>query len=474
MRLTKIVCTLGPSSATEERIIALAQRGMDIARINLTHGTDEDHRATLRMIRSINEQQGLSIASVTDNRGSDIRTGDVQEPVVIAAEQEVLFCAHEQTVETDAMPVIRVNYNLLGKDARDAECIILDNGTLVFDLVEVRDEGSVVARARNGGRIGSRRHVNLPGAFVSLPALTDADWQDLDMAVEEQADYVALSFIRTAEEVEEVRERIRTLHGSLRIITKIETRHAVQNIDAIIAASDAIMVARGDLGVEIPFERVPAVQDSIVAKCRQAGKPVIVATHMLESMISNPMPTRAEVTDIAHAVTTRADATMLSGETAAGAFPMEAVQAMARVLTETEEDLPRLSEQAPHSCPYGDRQALAEASVRMALALRTPAILVLTLTGATAQSISRLRPGIPIIALTQAADVQRALQLVHGVIPLTIPFDDDPEETLRHALDAVQETGLIDTNAAIVTVTDARTFSGTARTVQIRRPATPS
>ncbi len=467
MRLTKIICTLGPSSATEEQIVALASEGMDIARINLSHGDDAAHRNALRLIRAINERHGLSIATIADNRGSDIRTGDVREPIVVADGQEVLFC-HGTPSRTD-LPVIRVSYPLFGKDVAEAEAIILDNGTMVFDLIRVIDDATVIARARNGGSIGSRRHVNLPGAFVSLPALTEEDWADVDMAIQEEADYLALSFIRTADEVEEVRTAIRQKGGRVRIITKVETRQAVDNIDAIIAASDAVMVARGDLGVEIPFERVPAVQDRIVSKCRQAGKPVIVATHMLESMIHSPMPTRAEVTDIAHAVTSRADCTMLSGETAAGAFPCEAVRAMAHVQMETEAQLPVPQVHLPLSCPVGDRQALAESAVRMASSLRAPAILVITGSGATAQAISTLRPGIPIFALTESHDVQRALQLVYGVIPLIISYDSDPEITLQRALEAVDRTGRVADDLPIVAITDTKTIGGTARTVQIRR-----
>lgn len=467
MRLTKIICTLGPASNTADKLVALAKEGMDIARINLSHGTDESHRAALRMIREINALHGLSIATIADNSGSDIRTSDVVTPITITAGQEVLFAFDD--VRKDEMTVVRINYPLFGKDVKDATSIILDNGGIVFDLVKVLDDSSAIAKARNGGSIGSRRHVNLPGAFVSLPALTETDWKDLDMSIEEQADFVALSFIRTAKEVEEVRAHIQKMKSSMRIITKVETRHAVKNIDAIIAASDGIMVARGDLGVEIPFEMVPAVQDSIVAKCRQAGKPVIVATHMLESMIGNPMPTRAEVTDIAHAVTTRADATMLSGETAAGKFPLESVNAMARVLTETQGHLPSAQEDLPLSCPLGDRQALAEAAVRMAHSLRAPAILVITESGATAQAISTLRPGIPIVALTESAEVQRFMQLLHGVIPLTIDYDADPEITLQRGLQAVEGVGLIGDPTAIVAVTDAKTHTGVVRTVQIRR-----
>lgn len=466
MRLTKIVCTLGPASNTTEMVGALAKEGMDIARLNFSHGSHEDHKKTIDVVRTVNDAHGSSIALLLDIRGSAIRTGDVTSPVPIDVGQEVLFAFNETS--DPARPVIRVNYGLFAKDVAEAESIILDNGTMVFDVVEIRKDGCVIARSRDEGQIGSRRHINLPGAFVSLPALTEKDWEDLRFGIEQNVDFVALSFIRTAEEIDEVREFLRKKKSDIRIVTKIETRHAVRNIDAIIAASDGIMVARGDLGMEIPFERLPAVQDMIVAKCRQAGKPVIVATHMLESMIEHPMPTRAEVTDIAHAAVSRADATMLSGETAAGKYPVASVRAMSRVLEETETHLLRSSDISYFSCPYGERQALAEAATRMALTLRAPAILVLTLSGQTAQAVSSLRPGIPIIALTEDAGTQRLLKLPHAVFPLTIDFDADPEVTVGRSLAAVRERGLVADGVRVVVVTDAKTKTGSVRTVQVR------
>ena len=465
MRLTKIVCTLGPSSDSPEAIYAIAKEGMNVARINFSHGSEESHRALIQTVRQVNEAHDLSIALLLDTNGSDIRTGDIKTPLVIAKGQEVVFSSSAAPGKKE--PHIQVSYDAFAKDVQQAECIIVDNGTMIFDVVKILPDGGVVARSRDDGEIGSRRHINLPGAFVSLPALTEKDWQDLTFGIEERMDMAALSFIRTAEEVQTVRKYLQERGSTMRLISKIETRHAVDNIDTIIAASDGIMVARGDLGVEIPFERVPAIQDMIVQKCIRAGKPVIVATHMLESMIEHPIPTRAEVTDIAHAVTTRADATMLSGETAKGEHPVEAVRAMARIQEETES---HMQQQWPFhlACPLGERHALAEAAVRMAFSLRAAAILVLTRTGKTAQTISTLRPMLPIIALTESADVERALHLSYGVFPHIIAFDRDPEETVKRALDLVREQHLVSHAQNVVIVTDAKTHTGTVRTVQVR------
>lgn len=468
MRLTKIVCTLGPASRDASRILTLAKEGMNVARINCAHGTEEEHRATIRMVRNANELHNLAIGVMIDIKGPEIRTGDVKLPVSILKGQEVLFASSGASVEEGKLPVIRVNYDGFCKDAPSAERIILDNGSLTLDFVSVRPDGSVLARAREDGSVGSRRHVNLPGAEISLPALTDKDWKNLSIGMEEGADFVAVSFIRQAADVEEVKAFLRKHKSPMRVIAKIETRQAVQHIDGIIAAADGIMVARGDLGVELPFERIPAVQDMIVQKCREAGTPVIVATHMLESMIENPMPTRAEVTDIAHAAVTRADATMLSGETASGKYPVESLRTMSRILEETELHL--APESAEHArCPFGERHALAHAAASMALSLQTPAVAVITRSGKTAELMSTLRPRIPIIAMAESPSVQRMLQLSFGVIPLLLRFDSDPETTLNHALATIAQQKLLPQGTSLVVVSDVKTRNGNVRTVHLRQ-----
>ncbi len=309
--------------------------------------------------------------------------------------------------------------------------------------------------------------MNLPGADISLPAMMEKDWDDLRLGIEEEMDFVGLSFIRTAEEVKEVAEFLKKNGSTMRTIAKIETRQAVANIDAIIDASDGIMVARGDLGAEMPFEKIPAIQDMIVRKCRHAGKPVIVATQMLESMIENPMPTRAEVTDIAHAATTRADATMLSGETAMGHHPLAAVAAMNKILLETE------SHQSADTgqdimCPFGEQSALAGAAVSMALSTNASAIVVLTLSGKSARAVSQFRCNLPIIALTEDPKIQRSLQLSHGVLPLVIDFDTDPETTMERALVATKKSGVVQTGQKVVLISDVKLRSGNTHSVTIR------
>jgi len=467
MRLTKIICTLGPVSNSAEKIYELQQAGMNIARINFSHGSQEGHQKTIQTIKQVNAEKGCCISLLLDTKGAEIRTGDVTEPIVIAKDQEVIF---SHTPVTDATrPVIAINYKEFAKDVADAETILLDNGVMSFEVVKINDDGSVIAKSHDDGSIGSRRHVNLPGADISLPSMTDKDWSDLELGIKEDMDYVALSFIRTAEEVKEVNEFLKKHNSPMRTITKIETRQSVANIDAIIDESDGIMVARGDLGAEIPYERIPAIQDMIVRKCRHKGKPVIVATQMLESMIENPMPTRAEVTDIAHAATTRTDTTMLSGETAAGQHPLGSVQAMNKILEETEKHQSS-DHQTDNMCMLGERGALAEAAVSMALSLGAPAILVLTRSGKTAQAVSQLRSNLPIIACTADPRVERFMQILHGVFPVHIEKDDDnTDETLALAYAAAIKKGLLTAGQQVVVVADTQTTDGPVHSVHVRK-----
>jgi len=467
MRLTKIVCTLGPSCNSPEMIRKLIQAGMNVARFNFSHGTQDGQRAVIQAVKEASAELHIPVMLLLDNKGAEIRTGDVEKPIEIAAGQEAIF-SYEEVSSAD-MPVVRVSYPEFAQDVKKAECMIIDNGTTFFDVIRIEGNGRVIAKARDSASIGSRRHINLPGADISLPSMMAQDWSDLEnVGVAEEMDMTALSFIRTAAEVDEVREFLKKHNSTMKVMTKVETRQAVANIDAIIDASDGIIIARGDLGVEVPFENIPAIQDMIVAKCRAKGKLVIVATQMLESMIKNPMPTRAEVTDVAHAAVSRTDATMLSGETAAGLFPLEAIDAMSRILTETESHLN--NEPIPVRTSYDDeRAALADAAVSMAQALHTPLIVVITRTGATARAVSALRPRVPILACTKNPPVERALKLSYGVITASMPADStDPETSVNNALRIVKERSLAVTGQDIVIIADTPTGTSKVRSVQLR------
>lgn len=469
MRLTKIVCTLGPASNSPENILRLMQSGMNVARINFSHGDHETHGPTIRSVKKIAEEHGFDIPVMLDTKGPEIRTGDVTEPIKVTKGDEILFTYDKNA--TYSGTIVHVNYPEFGKDVLNAEAIIVDNGDMTFDLVKSNPDGSVVLRANQDGMIGNRRHVNLPGADVSLPSITEKDWKDLEFGVQEKMDLVALSFVRTGKDVEDVRAFLKKNGSDMQIFSKIENRASVENIAGIINASDGIMVARGDLGSEMPFQKIPAVQDMIVRMCRDANKPVIVATQMLESMIKNPMPTRAEVTDVTHAALTGTDMTMLSGESAAGKYPFEAVAAMSSILEETET---RTKDGCDCSCcdcdeAHDDSAVRAEAAVTMAHSAGAGAVVVLCNTGRTAELMSSYRPGVPVFAFSDSPALRRRLQLRFGVVPMSITMESDSELNIERALSTLEKKGHVTKDERVVVVARTQVRSGPLVTVHLRK-----
>lgn len=469
MRFTKILCTLGPATHTRAAIEALAEGGMNVARINLSHGSEDEHRSVIHLIQEISRNRKKNgkpeIAILLDTKGAEIRTGDTDKPVAIKKGQEVIFSSHPNP-DADKT-VIAVNYGGFANDVRETDRILIDNGEIIFDILSIEKNGDVRAKARGDGTIGSRRHVNLPGADIDLPSVTERDWEDIAFAAEEQVDFLALSFMRTGEDVTSVRNFLQKKNSPIQIIAKIETKQAVENIQEIIHASDAIMIARGDLGAELPFETLPVIQDEIVMLCRVQGKPVIIATHMLESMMHQATPTRAEVTDIAHAATTGADATMLSGETASGSNPLLSLDAMDRVLRATEQHLARFSLEGAQPV-QSERQARAEAAKTLADSTHAKAILVFTRTGQTARDLAKFRPHIPIFAFTNSASVARGLQVCYGVVPMEMALDQDPEATVQNALALCKKAGTVSPGDRVVIVSDAKAHEKLINTVQMR------
>jgi pyruvate kinase len=465
-RLTKIVCTLGPACSTKKQLLELVEKGMNVARINVSHGSREAHIETLAMIRELNEKHGCCVASLIDTRGAEIRTGDVQDPIEIAIGEEVIFAPTTLKNLSPDKKIIHVGYDGFSSDVQETNQILIDNGAMSFDIVSANDDGSVLARALQEGSISSRRHINLPGADIDLPSITEKDWDDIAFAAEHDVDFVALSFIRNADEVKEVRTLIDKKKSNLQIITKVETQKAVKNISEIIDASDGVMVARGDLGAEVPFEHLPVIQDDIVYRCRDAGKPVIVATHMLESMTEHPIPTRAEVTDVAHAATEYTDSTMLSGETASGKHPPLAVSAMDRILRATETHLSRFPPDQ-NMAIHGDSDARAHAAVSLARSSNAAAVVVITSTGHTARRVSKFRPAVPIITLTLTEQTQRKLQLLYGVYPLVIEFTQE-EETVIRGLEAAKKGDLLSPGDRVVIISDIQTKKEPVTSIQMR------
>lgn len=465
MRSTKIICTIGPATSSPEGLSALIDSGMNIARLNRSHGTQENCREVINFIREYSEKQKIPIGIMVDTKGGEIRTGAVVHPIEIKKGQEVIFSP--VPLPEEERTVIEVSYDNFYKDVPETDTIILDGGDILFDIVSIDKDKTVIGKARNDGSIGSRRHINLPGADIDLPSITDKDWEDIKFAIDEDAEFIALSFIRNADEVNAVRKFLQEKKSKIKIITKVETHQAVEHISEIIEVSDAIMVARGDLGTNLPFEEIPVIQDQIVSLCRNKGIQVIVATDMLESMTEHPMPTRAEVTDVAHAAMIGADATMLSGETAVGKFPFKAIEAMSKVLSATEKHKSRFP--LLRMPVHNDREARAEAAAFLSDSAQANAILVFTRTGRTAQEICSFRPSVPIIAATEDVGTKRKLTLCYGVHPIQIKFGSTPEDTIVEGIKTAKEFGFIEEGQNIVLLSDTEAKDAVVQSVQVRK-----
>ncbi|OGJ60339.1 pyruvate kinase [Candidatus Peribacteria bacterium RIFCSPHIGHO2_02_FULL_51_15] len=472
MRFTKIIATIGPASNSLEAITQFSKLGVNICRLNFSHGDYKNHKKTIEIIRTINRKGG-ALAIMIDTKGPEVRTGDSVQAIKIRKGDRVIFTS--KPTGKEKLKTVTVDYDKFADDVQSARCILIDNGSIEFRLDKIEKNGSVIAVALEDGSIGSRRHVNLPGAHISLPSFTPKDLADIKFGIEQNADFFATSFVRSAKDIAELRNILKKNNSTGEIIAKIETPQAVEDIDDIIDAADGIMVARGDLGAEVPFEDVPRLQEMIVAKCRVRGKPVIVATHMLESMILSPMPTRAEVTDIAYAAKLQADATMLSGETAGGMYPMKAVAAMDKILRASERVEPDFEHLFHHfHSPAGlndihhPKREQALAACILAARLSADAILVITRTGGTAMAVSNCRPLIPIHAFTDTETRERQMMMLWGVIPHHIPFSLDREQTLLTALDLARKEKFLKKDQRIVVVSDIQTDTRSVMTIQIR------
>lgn len=408
MRKTKIVCTLGPATNDVEIMKQLIHNGMDAARINFSHGTYETHAETIAKLKQAREELNAPIPLILDTKGPEIRVKTFKEDKV-RLEEDATFTLTTREVEGD-VNIVSVTYADLPKDVHRGSRILIDDGLIELKVEDIT-ETDVVCKVVNGGVVKSRKGVNLPGVEVNLPSLMEKDIEDLKFGVENGFDIVAASFIRSAEDVLKIRRVLEENGGGqMHIISKIENQQGVENIDKILEASDGIMVARGDLGVEIPPEEVPLVQKILIAKANRIGKPVITATQMLESMVHSPRPTRAEANDVANAIFDGSDAIMLSGETAAGAYPLEAVATMARIALKAESAVDYAAKLANTTEParVNITNAISMAACATAAELKTAAITTVTKSGFTARMISRYRPACPLIASTSDETVWRA------------------------------------------------------------------
>jgi len=424
MRKTKIVCTIGPSSCSMETLEALILAGMDVVRLNFSHGTHEAHGQVIRHVREISARLGRSVAILQDLCGPKIRTGALQggANVNLATEAEV-------TITT--LPVlgnasrIATTYSRLPADVRPGDRILLADGMLELQVLAT-DSTSVRCRVVHGGLLGEHKGMNLPGVPLSTPAVTEKDVADLDFGVAHGVDYVAISFVRQAQDLLRVRDLLRERRVDIPVIAKIEKPEAVQNLDAILAACDGVMVARGDLGVEVSPEKVPILQKQIIEAANRSGALVITATQMLESMITNPRPTRAEASDVANAILDGTDAVMLSAETSIGQFPLEALQMMVRIALEAETSGRAIAAGKQTRCQYP--QAIAHAACTIAGDLDLKVICAFTRSGYTARLVSKERPGAPVLAFTHNPRVFNRAALYWGVSPLIVEFAGGVEE----------------------------------------------
>jgi pyruvate kinase len=458
MLRTKIVCTIGPASRAPEMLRELMLAGMDVARLNFSHGDQSFHGENIKRIRAVAAELGRPVAILTDLQGPKLRVGKMEgEGVLLASGEEVVLTTRPVVGHSGEVPV---QYAKLPQEVEPDDRILIDDGLLELKVLSV-GETDITCRVITGGLLQTNKGMNLPRASHAIPSITDKDRRDLRFVLEQRVDWVALSFVRNSGEVRELKEMIRerSSAGSLSgadspvpVVAKIEKPEAVDDVDGIIEAADAIMVARGDLGIETSPEAVPIVQKMIIAKCNAVGKPVITATQMLDSMIRNPRPTRAEASDVANAIFDGTDAIMLSGETAVGKYPLESVRTMVRIAEEAERS--GLHSAARHHPPRRPvtsiASAVSHATYETACDLEAAAIITPTISGHTAQAISKYRPGCSIIAITPSPVVQRQLALYWGVRALLSRRTASTDETIAGAVRAAQEHGLVERGDVVV------------------------
>jgi pyruvate kinase len=463
-RRTKIVATIGPSCASPEMLRELIAHGVDAARLNLSHGTHEDHAARAQLVREAQEEAGRPIAIIGDLQGPKIRVGDLDAPMTLERGGEVIVVADGSSGDDGELPVAPA---VIGDVLHPGHEVLIDDG-----LVRLRVEEVVAGRARCGilvgGRVSSHKGVNLPGVPLPIPSLTRKDMDDLEFALELGVDYVALSFVRSAADVHDLKALIEQAGSHAHVIAKIEKAEAIDALDAVLAESDAVMVARGDLGVEIGPALVPLVQKRIILRSLERGKPVITATQMLESMVHHPEPTRAEASDVANAILDGTSAVMLSGETAVGEYPIQAVATMDSIARAVEPSLGYRHEipEATEDPTIGN--AVSNAACDIAEALGARAMLVPTFSGKTASTVARLRPRRPIIGLTHKDWALRQMALEWGVTPLYVPEAMDVAELWDRSIIAARETGLVEQgDTVVITAGTAVNIPGTTNLIKV-------
>ena len=450
MRKTKIVCTLGPSTESEEVMRQLMLEGMAVARMNFSHGSHEEQKKRLDMVKKLREELHLPVAALLDTKGPEIRIGDVEGgKLELKAGQDFILTTEEMLGTAGK---VTITYKELYKDVCPGDSILIDDGLIGMEVRRI-DGQDIICKVVNGGFISNHKGVNVPGVELKMPFVSEKDYSDILFAAEQGYDFVAASFTRTAEDILEIRKILYENGGEgIHIIAKIENMQGVENAEAILRVADGMMIARGDMGVEIPLEEVPVIQKKLIRLTIRMGKPVITATQMLDSMMKNPRPTRAETSDVANAIYQGTSAIMLSGETAAGAYPVEAVRTMARIAERTERDIDYTKEFKPRRLAERPdvTSAISHATCTTAMDLHAAAIVAVSKSGRTVGMISKYRPSCPIIGCAMDERVCRQLNLSWGVIPLQLDEEKTADDLFDHAVGAAEHRGLVSRGELVV------------------------
>ena len=465
LRKTKIICTIGPATSDIEQLRKLFAAGMNIARLNMSHGTHSQAEAIIKNIKTLNKSATRPVAILLDTQGPEIRTGDVDQNIHLKVGEEIEITVRDQNVENKS--TIFVNYRDLIKDLNPGDRVTVDNGLINLDVIE-KSEYGLKCRVVDGGLLKSRRHINLPGVRVNLPSITPKDEKDILFGLSQDVDFIALSFVRTAADIDECKRIIQRHNGHAQVIAKIEDHLGSENYREIAASAAGLMIARGDLGVEVPIEDLPIIQRRIIKECGEQGKKCIIATHLLESMIENPFPTRAEVTDVANGVYEEADALMLSGETSVGKYPIKAVEFMHRICLRIERS--GGLHWARNRQVTGVKPKLASAATELADNLKADGMIVITRRGVMADTVSSFHPKFsPIFAFTNMSTVRRKMLLYRGVYPFRIDFSKDPEKTIQNAFNILLKRKILPINSTVVVVSDILAGENLVDAIQVRR-----
>jgi len=464
MRQTKIICTIGPKTASSEMLSQLVAAGMNVARLNMSHGSLDWHRNVIRSLKRINKKTGATVAIMIDTKGPEVRTGDIKQDLVLKRDDLLTLTVRRQA-ELEPF-CVEVSYDGFVSEVAVGDIVLIDGGMMSLKVLAIRGL-DVQCQCLDEGVLTSRRHLNIRGKSADLPSITDKDWADITFGIDNNVDFIALSFVRGAASITELQQFLLARNAPIDVIAKIESAESIPHLDEIIAVADGVMIARGDLGAELPFEDVPLLQEEIIVKCRAAGKPVVVATHMLESMIVNPTPTRAEVTDITHAVQQGADAIMLSGETATGKYPFKALAAMDVVARRIERQM-AMNTNVQVKVSHKPKDEIARSAAILSNNLGAVGTLVITRRGLMAVLLSKCRPAAPIFACTNTSHVRRRLGIHWGIHAFMVKFSNDPEVSIQRAIEQLQKKGMTKSGERIIVLSDILAGGKFVETVQIR------